>query len=401
MRAADVAQSISQDSVRDLAHALKGHLEGEVLFDKGTCALYAHDLSIYRHVPLGVVIPRHKDDVVATVAACRERGIPIFGRGCGTSLSGQTCNVAVVIDFSKYMNAILEIDPANHTARVQPGVILDELRSAAEKHGLTFAPDPATHEYCTLGGMIGNNSCGAHSVMGGKTVDNTCELEILTYDGERMTVGKTPPDELQRIIRADGRKGEVYVKLKSLIDRAGDHVRQEYPRIPRRVSGFNLDQLLPENDFNVARALVGSEGTCALTLEATLNLTPSPPYRALLLIGYDDWGNAGDHAPAILQQKPIALEGFDVHVLENMERKGAEPAGRKQLPKGRLWLLAEFGGENQAEATACADAALDGLKGKSGATEMRVIGEPADRKTIWSIREAGVGASRVPGREDS
>ncbi|WP_445730562.1 FAD-binding oxidoreductase [Methylocystis sp. IM2] len=146
MRAADVSQSISQDSVRDVAHVLSARLEGEVLFDKGSCALYAHDLSIYRHVPLGVVIPRHKDDVIAAVAECRQRGTPIFGRGCGTSLSGQTCNVAVVIDLSKYMNTVLLIDPDHRMARVQPGVVFDQLRGAAEKHGLTFAPDPATHE---------------------------------------------------------------------------------------------------------------------------------------------------------------------------------------------------------------------------------------------------------------
>ncbi|MEK4031815.1 FAD-binding oxidoreductase [Methylocystis sp. IM3] len=218
MKAADVSRAISRGSVRELAHRLQSSVEGEVLFDDASRALYTHDLSIYRHVPVGVVIPRHKDDVVATVDACHEHDVPILGRGCGTSLSGQACNVAVVIDFSKYMNRVLDIDPHSRTARVEPGVILDDLRNAAEQHGLTFAPDPATHEYCTLGGMIGNNSCGAHSVMGGKTVDNTCELEIITYGGERLRVGETAQDAFAQIVRAGGRKSEIYAKLKALID---------------------------------------------------------------------------------------------------------------------------------------------------------------------------------------
>ncbi len=401
MRATDISRAISRGGVRELANRLQSCLEGEALFDDASRALYAHDLSIYRHVPIGVVIPRHKDDVAATVAACREHSIPILGRGCGTSLSGQACNVAVVIDFSKYMNRVLEVDPHKHTARVEPGAILDDLRHAAEQHGLTFAPDPATHEYCTLGGMIGNNSCGAHSVMGGKTVDNTCELEILTYAGERFTVGKTIPDAFRRIVRDGGRKGEIHSKLKALIDAVADEVRRQFPRIPRRVSGYNLDQLLPENDFNIARALVGSEGTCALTLEATLNLMPSPMFRTLLLIGYPDWGAAGDHASEIVQTGPIAVEGFDIRILENLRRKGDDPPGRKLLPQGRLKLLAEYGGESQGEATARANAALERLKRAGDKAEMRVFADPADQRAIWAIREAGLGASRVPGKEDS
>src|SRR5215467_9893 len=194
----------------DLEATLKRTIAGEVRFDQGSRALYATDLSIYRQVPVGVVIPRTVDDVVATVQACRERGVPILGRGCGTSLAGQCCNVAVVIDFSKYLNRIVELDAARHTATVQPGVICDAVRQAAEQHHLTFAPDPATHTYCTLGGMIGNNSCGAHTVMGGKTVDNIEALEILTYDGLRMHVGPTSEPELEQIIHQGGRRGAIY-----------------------------------------------------------------------------------------------------------------------------------------------------------------------------------------------
>src|SRR5437879_3549431 len=183
-----------------LARALLSQIRGEVRFDAGSRALYATDGSNYRQVPIGVVLPRDVDDVIAAVALCREFGAPLLCRGGGTSLAGQCCNVAVVLDFSKYMAKILDIDPARRVARVQPGVVLDHLRAAAEKHHLTFAPDPATHDRCTLGGMIGNNSCGVHSVMAGKTDDNIEELEILTYDGLRMKVGQTRSEDLERII---------------------------------------------------------------------------------------------------------------------------------------------------------------------------------------------------------
>src|SRR3954451_3822850 len=231
----------------DLAAALKKRLQGDVRFDPGSRALYATDLSIYRHPPIGVVIPRTIDDVVITVDECRQRSIPILGRGCGTSLAGQTCNVAVVIDFSKYLNRLLALDPEGKFARVEPGIIRDDLDHAAQRHHLTFAPDPATHQYCTIGGMIGNNSCGVHSVMAGKTVDNIEELDILTYDGLRIRVGRTSDAELERIIAAGGRRGEIYSKLRDLRDRYAGLVRERFPRIPRRVSGYNLDELLPEN----------------------------------------------------------------------------------------------------------------------------------------------------------
>ena len=199
-RASSRERKQSHELARDLEKELRTTIGGEVRFDEGSRALYATDLSIYRHVPIGVVIPRNVDEVVATVAACRKRNVPILGRGCGTSLAGQTCNVAVVIDFSKYMNRLLALDPASKLAKVEPGLINDQLRDAAKEHRLTFAPDPATHKYCTLGGNIGNNSCGAHTVMGGKTVDNVEELEILTYDGALMRVGATP-DDLYELIQ--------------------------------------------------------------------------------------------------------------------------------------------------------------------------------------------------------
>jgi FAD/FMN-containing dehydrogenase len=226
---------------------LKRNLKGEVRFDVGSRALYATDGSNYRQVPIGVVIPKDAEDVQETVAACHKFGAPLLCRGGGTSLAGQCCNVAVVMDFTKYMNRVIEIDPRRKLARVQPGCVLDSLRhAAARQYGLTFGPDPATHSHCAIGGMLGNNSCGIHSLLAGKyglglrTSDNTHELEVLTFDGARMRVGETPPEELERLIARGGAQGEIYSQLRALRDEYQEQLRHHFPKLPRRVSGYNV-----------------------------------------------------------------------------------------------------------------------------------------------------------------
>src|SRR5215218_2124830 len=232
--------------VKGLTRDLEQAVGGEVRFDAGSRAVYSHDSSNYRQSPIGVVVPRSVADVVAAVEACSRHGAPILNRGCATSLSGATTNVAVVIDHSKYLREILEVDPDRKIARVQPGVIRDQLSDKTEaEHHLTFAPDTSTHAYATFGGMIGNNSCGIHSIMAGRTSDNVHELEIVTYDGVRMRVGATSDEELEEIIRAGGRRGEIYQRMRDLRDRYADQIRERFPDIPRRVSGYNLDELLP------------------------------------------------------------------------------------------------------------------------------------------------------------
>ena len=272
---------ISEKDSESLAKSLKARTSAEVRFDNPSRALYCTDASNYRQVPIGVVVPRRVEDVTETLALCRQYRAPFLSRGGGTSLCGQSCNAAVLVDFSKYLNRIVELDPARKLARVEPGCVLDTLRNAAEKHHLTFGPDPSTHDHNTLGGMIGNNSCGVHSVMAGRTADNVKSLKIVTYRGLQLTVGPTSDSDLRSIIAAGGKRGEIYRKLVELRDRYARLIRERYPNIPRRVSGYNLDELLPENGFNVARALVGSEGTCVTVLEATLDLVHSPPKRAL------------------------------------------------------------------------------------------------------------------------
>ena len=385
------------EDVSALRADLRRVVEGEVRFTPGDRALYAYDASVFRQVPVGVVIPKHADDVIAGLEVCRRHGVPVLARGCGTGLAGQSVNTAVVFDFSKYMNGLVHLDPQARMARVQPGLICDELRDASEVHGLTFGPDPATHDHATLGGMIGNNSCGTHSVMAGKTADNIDTLDILTYDGLRMTVGATSEEELERIIAEGGRRGAIYAGLKHIRDTYAEDIRTGFPKIPRRVSGYNLDELLPENGFNVARALVGTEGTCALVLEATCRLVPSPPKRALVVLGYPDIPASGDDVAWLMDSfELIALEFTSRHVIENIHAKGLDFGGEQRMPDGDAWLLVEFGGDTQEEADGKAEQLFRALEKRENAPSHKLYEDPTDESAVWEIRRHSAGTSRMP-----
>ena len=399
-RAAGTAyQHESFSSQAALERRLLGTVKGEVRFDDASRALYATDASNYRQVPIGLVIPQDVEDVESTVAACREFGAPVLSRGGGTSLAGQCCNFAVVLDFSKFMDSIIEIDAASRIARVQPGAVLDSLLRETERHELTFAPDPATHSRCTLGGMIGNNSCGVHALMGGKTVDNVEALEILLYDGTRMRVGRTSERELAEIIAAGGRRGEIYAGLRRLRDTYSGLIKKRFPDIPRRVSGYNLDQLLPENGFNVARALVGTEGTCVIVLEAVCELKPSPQHRRLVALGFEDAFIAADHVPAVLKFNPIGLEGFDGLLVDFMIRKNLAVEDVSLLPSGRGFLLCEFGADSLERADALVDVFVEAA-GAFAPTPAITRYTPEQASRVWKVRESALGATVfVPGEE--
>ena len=432
-----------QVDVDALETELRKGIRGEVRFGDGDRALYSTDSSNYRQVPLGVVIPRDRSDVIATVATCRKLGAPITCRGGGTSLAGQCCNVAVIIDFTKYMNHVLEIDADNKLVRVEPGLVLDELQKRVRKHGLIFGPDPATHSHCAIGGMLGNNSCGVHSVMaefyggGARCSDNVRELEILLYDGNIMRVGKTSEADLAQIVsgaavaggddpgsreftqlsaagvnasgyksalkdRGNIMRADIYRRLMNVRDKYADLIRQRFPKIPRRVSGYNLDELLPENGFNVARALVGTESTCVVILEATLELIPNPRARSLLVLGYPDIYHAGDHVPEIRKYKPIGLEGIDDVLIHAMKLKHIHPRDLQILPRGKGWLLIEFGGDTKEEADAPARDLMAELKARRDPPTMRLVDDPEHEKIVWEIRDSGLGASaRVPDQPDT
>jgi FAD/FMN-containing dehydrogenase/Fe-S oxidoreductase len=379
-----------------LERALKGAVRGEVRFDRGSRALYASDASNYRQYPIGVVVPLDADDAAAAVNLCREYDAPILPRGAGTSLAGQSCNVAVVIDFTKYMNRIVELNADERYARVQPGVVLDHLRDRAERHQLTFGPDPSTHSRCTLGGMIGNNSCGTHSLLAGKTADNVEELTVLLYDGTVMTVGPATEAEVESIATSGGTRAGVYRALRDIRNQYQEAIRSGFPDIPRRVSGYNLDQLLPENGFHVARALVGREGPCALVLEAKVTLIESPQFRSLVGLGYADTFAAADHVMEILPFDPIGLEGFEGAMIDGLTRRGAP--NLELMPEGRGYLLVEFGAESAAAAQARAEALITYLARQPGAPTSRLY-TPTEAKAVWKIREAGPrAASNAPGQ---
>jgi len=385
--------------VRSLEHELQRSTEAEVRFTDGDRAMYSTGGSNYRMLPIGVVIPRSLDDVVETVRVCREHDAPLLPRGGGTSLAGQIANVAVVLDFSKYLNRILEIDPQARLARVQPGVILDHLREPAEKqHQLTFGPDPSTHDHCTFGGMIGNNSCGVRSVMaqfdgpGPRMSHNVHELEVLLYDGRRLRVG-----------RGTSGDADIDAQLTDLRDRYASLIRGRYPDIPRRVSGYNLDDLLPENGFDIAAALTGTEGTCATILEATVHLIPSPKHRSLLVLGWDSEFEAADHVMTVLEHRPTGLEGVDHVLIEDMKAIGMHPEDLELMPEGQGWLVVEFGGEDEDEADAKAHDLIRELKkGPQPPEGIKLFDDPELEQRVWEVREAGLGATAfIPGKPDT
>ncbi|HZZ51700.1 MAG TPA: FAD-binding and (Fe-S)-binding domain-containing protein [Pseudonocardia sp.] len=351
---------------------------GDVRFDVASRAMWSADASNYRRVPIGVVRPRDAGDVEAAVAICREHGVPVLPRGAGTSIAGQAVNTAVVLDFTKYMNRILEIDPDARTARVQPGVVCDALRDAAAPHGLTFGPDPSTHNRCTIGGMIGNNACGSHSVAWGKTVDNTHALEVVTYQGDRLEVGSGA---------AEG-TGAIPDALRALGAKMAADVRESFPDLTRRVSGYNLDQLLP-GSVDLAKAMVGTEGTCATVLAATMRLVESPAVRALVVLGFTDAYAAADHVMTVREHHPLTIEGMDSGLIAVLRQQHPNETASRALPEGGGWLYVETGGDTVADAEAAAHAIARAMK-PYGASNL-VVSDPAKMKALWRIREDGAG----------
>jgi FAD/FMN-containing dehydrogenase/Fe-S oxidoreductase len=403
-------------NVRSLRAALRAALEGEVRFDTQSKALYATDASNYRQVPIGVVIPRTLDDVVATHRICHEHGAPIVNRGGGTSLSGETVNFAVVIDHSKYLTEIGDADPQTRTVLVQPGAINEKVNEKTGRQiGMLFGPDPSTHSRCAIGGNIGNNSCGVHSVQaqlygpGPRTSDNVEAMEVVTYDGARLWVGSGEEEHLDEIIAAGGRKGEIYAQLRDLRDRYAGLIRERYQpidKLPRRVSGYNLDELLPERGFNVARALVGTESTCATTLQVRLKLTPGMYQRSLVVVEYDELPDAAEHCMEIIERwRPIGLEGLDHQLIEDLTQKGRRLSEIQELPRPGVpdaaWLLVQFGADTAQDSDDTAARFRDWLIGEKGYPEDRIRIERAQHGGgegggLWQVRESALGASAFP-----
>ena len=397
--------SFEQSKAGSLQRELSSQISGEVRFDDASRAIYATDASNYRQVPIGVVIPKTQKDVIKTVAICRRYQAPVLSRGGGTSLAGQCCNAAVVIDWSKYLNRIIELNVEQRFARVEPGTICDEVVKAARPYDLTYAPDPATHNHCCFGGMLGNNSCGAHAQMNGPAVNNVESLDILLYDGTRMTVGWLTEMEWRERISKGGREGEIYAKLLGLRERYRSLIESRYPKIVRRISGYNLDQLIPNKQgmVNIARALIGSEGTCVTILGAKVTLIFNHPERVLLVLGYPDVYQAADHLMEVLESNPIALEGIDYRLHENIKKKGGLHSEHLSLlPDGRGWLIVQFGAATQQEAKQTAEELCNRLQKQHDPPSMKLLLEKSEQQDLWDVREAGLGATAfVPGEKDT
>ncbi len=399
--------------VQGLEKALRKAVTGEVRFDRAAKGMYANDASNYRQVPIGVVVPRTEEDVLAAHRVCARFDAPIVNRGGGTSLSGETVNYAVVIDTSKYLTGAEDVDVDRRLVTCQPGIINEQLNRHTGSTGLVFGPDPSSHSRCTIGGNLGNNSCGIHSVQsqlygpGPRTSDNTEALEVVTYDGEQFWVGVDEEDRLEEIISAGGRKGEIYARLRDLRDEYADDIRAAYPSVadmPRRVSGYNLDELLPEKGFNVARALVGTEGTCVTVTRATLKLTPALLHRALVVVSYDNVADSTQHIPQFVEWRPIGLEGIDRRLIEDQQALDLNTDELQELPRKQdagAWLLVQFGADSHEEVQAQAAAFRRHLCGELGYTDdrvqlMRARQDGGNSEDLWQIRESGLGSTAFP-----
>jgi len=364
-----------------LAADLRRAVAGSVRFTAADRAMWSADASNYRRVPIGVVVPRDVADAEAALSVCRAHDVPVLPVGARTSIAGQAVNTAVVLDFTRHVNRILEIDPQARTARVEPGVVCDALRDAAAPHGLTFGPDPSTHNRCTLGGMIGNNACGSHSVAWGKTVDNVHALDVLTYRGERVSM------------RTDG-SGPIPDALQALGARVADDVRAGFPDLTRRVSGYNLDQLLP-GQVDLAKAMVGTEGTCGIVTEATVRLVESPPARALAVLGFPDAYTAADHVTVVRELGPLTIEGMDAGLVAALRASNPLETASRALPEGGGWLYVETGGATADEARSAAEAVVRAMRAYSRSAI--AVDDPAAMKALWRIREDGAGIlTRLP-----
>ncbi|MBQ0913921.1 FAD-binding and (Fe-S)-binding domain-containing protein [Streptomyces sp. RM99] len=353
----------------DLEAALRRAVGGEVGFDVTSRALTTMDASNYRRVPLGVVAPRDADDVAAVLEVCRAHGTPVVARGGGTSIAGQATGTGVVLDFTRHMNRLIDLDPGTRTAVVQPGLVLDRLQEAAAPHGLRFGPDPSTHSRCTLGGMIGNNSCGSHSVAWGTTADSVRELSVLTARGRSLRLGPgwagAPPG------------------LRELVSGEAARLRTGFPDLPRRISGYALDALLPERGADVARSFCGSEGTLGVLTEAVVRLVESPRARALAVLGYADEAGAAEAAAGLLPLAPLTVEGMAVDLVPST----------RGLPRGGAWLFVETGGDSPAQARARAEAVVRA----ADVVDALVVTDPAGQRRLWRVREDASGtATRMP-----
>ncbi|MBI3635813.1 MAG: FAD-binding protein, partial [Candidatus Rokubacteria bacterium] len=393
--------------MNDLERELRRIIRGDVRFDAASKLLYSTDASMYQMEPVGVVIPRDADDVQAALELARKHGIAFLSRGGGTSLTGQTVNHALVLDFSRYMNTVLEVNREEHWARVQPGVVQDELNHQVRPFGLLFGPDTSTSNRATIGGMLGNNSGGSHSIAYGLTVDHVIEVTALLADGSKVVFGELTQAAFEAKCRRPNLEGAVYREVARIRDAYGDEIRARYPSQWRRVAGYNLNELLgvsvrphslagggnaTPRPFSMARLITGSEGTFVTILEAKVRLVDRPKRTALDIIHYHDVQEALESSQAILETGPYAVELTDKLILD-LARGNIEHSKRAGFVQGdpAAILMVEYAGEDEAEVRAKVEA-LEARRQRAGfGYASHIAIEPAEQQSIWKLRKAGLG----------
>ncbi len=377
-----------------LAHELRAELRGRVADDAGSRALYAADGSNYRAVPDLVVVPADRDDLATAVMLTAAAGAPVTMRGGGTSMAGNAIG-GVIIDASRYVNMIVDVDAQARTAVVEPGVVLTDLLAAARPHGLTFGVDPSSGSRATLGGMIANNACGAHSVAWGTTADNVRSLDLVLADGTRCAVdaaGNRTESAARR-----GREGDLHRQLQSFVDRHELVIRRRFGRFSRQISGYALHRLLPENSYNVAGLLCGSEGGFAATLQATVALTALPAAKVLCVLGFDSSIASADCVPVLLRHDPLTIESINVDLVERLPAEVRAAAIKAGLTSGRAWLLVEMGGDDPTSARLAAAKMLEELRDSGTSASASLVTDPKAQGVLWRCRTDAAADATSPG----
>ena len=377
---------------REIEAELKKRVEGDIYFDRYSRLLYSTDASIYQIEPIGVVVPRHKGDVQAVVELANKFNVPVLPRGGGTSLAGQTVGHALVLDFSKYMQNVLEVNQEELWCRVQPGLVQDELNAYVRSMGLQFGPDTSTSNRATIGGMIGNNSAGAHSLTYGKTLDHVIELTVLLSDGSEVVLKELSSDALEGKSQADSLEGRVHREVARLAQEHRSEILARYPKIMRRVSGYNLDEFIKPQPFNLSRILVGSEGTLGTVVEAKMRLVPKPKWTALDVIHFDDDLEALRASQAILETAPYALESTDKMIL-NLARGNIVQSQRLGFVQGNpsSLLMVEYAGDTEAQVKEQVYKLEEVRKAQHIGYAATLAFKPEEVKAVWGVRKAGLG----------
>ena len=386
------ARAVPRGDLSDLAHDLRRRVRGEVRFDAVSRAIYSTDASIYEIEPLGVVLPRDADDVQAVLEVARAARAPLLPRGGGTSLAGQTVGRAIVLDFSKYMNRVVEVNTEEGWARVQPGVVRHELLRTLAPTGLIYGPETSTSTRATIGGMIGNNSSGSRSIVYGKTLDTLLATQARLADGTALTFEALAPAEAARRARGDGPEGRLYREVARIVTAARDEVARRFPRVQRRVGGYNLDEFPEGGPVNLAKLFCGSDGTLAVVTDATLRLARRPAATVLAVFQFDDIIPALEHAPEILDTKPSAVELTDRYIVE-LARQNRELSRRLTFVEGTpgAIIAVEYAGESHAALEPTLDALEARMRRSGYRGAMRRLVDPAAQANLWAVREAGVG----------